>query len=503
MPSETQETNPLQPQPAPANAAPASGNTAIATTATTTNETDTSQVEPPSVNAAAGQQAIGSPLQKQHRDSRGSNPDHFPLQVVFLDGSLKGLALDLGLATNELSMSQAANWGEGEEEGLRQSLNYRQVSSRDISIKLEYYDINASILHLTENVHHLQEVDPTLGRPPFVMLIIGQNAIEPWVCTNLRTQLLDPQAKRRGYHHGTVDVEFKLVGGRDSEHALSKPLVATPLGDIRAAQTELERQRQGEQQVARLLLAECLGEEGSDAIVDLMEADKLNDPAAIAQLSPQAFTQAAIAGFFTQETLQNQAVLDKLVGDLAVSIAQSENGISGQPAVVQQAFANAILTGDIGGLESSLAQQAIVTQADYQGILEAVATQDYSKILDTPTTAGNKLRQFGACGLSMRQVAQSTQAGQGGEAQGLQTINSFLATPDLTDQQITERFGDLSKEQIAALRNGAPYQSKAEFLTHMSQNARGIDGYALWSKGSAQPEPPPSEEEGDDGENQT
>lgn len=500
MPDETQETNPLQPLGGTATVPSPTASPAPATPETA-NEVDTSQVEPPSVNAAAGQQAIGSPLAKQHRDLRGNNPDHFPLQVVFLDGTLKGLALDLGLATNELSMNQAANWGEGEEEGLRQSLNYRQASSRDVSFKLEYYDINASILHLTENVHHLQEVDPTLGRPPFLMLIMGQNATEPWVCTNLRTQLLDPQAKRRGYHHGTVDVEFKLVGGRDSEHALSKPLVATPLGDIRAAQTELERQRQGEQQVARLLLAECLGEEGSDAIVDLMEEEKLNDPAAIAQLSPQAFTQAAIAGFFTKETLQNQAVLDKLVRDLATSMAQSENGVAGQPIGVQQAFANAILTGDTSGLQPSLGQQAIITQADYQGILEAIATQDYSKILDTPTTAGNKLRQFGACGLSMRQVAQATQAGQGGEAQGLQTINSFLVTPDLTDQQIIEKFGDLSKEQLGALRNGAPYQSKAEFLTHMSQNARGIDGYALWSAGAAQPEPP--KEEGEDSEDQT
>lgn len=230
-----------------------------------------------------------------------------------------------------------------------------------------------------------------------------------------------------------------------------------------------------------MLLAECLGQEGSNQLTDLIENKRLNDPAAIANLSPQAFTQAAIAGFFIQETLQNEAVLDKLVGDLAVSVAQSENGIAGQPLQVQQAFANAILTGDTSGLEPSLAEQAIVTQADYQGILEAIATQDYSRILDRPTTAGNKLRQFGACGLSMKQVDLTGIGEKNSEAETLRAVNAFLQ--GASDAQIQAKFG-VPAGAVGTIRNGHPFQSKAEFIavfSRVSGDNRAITGYGAWT----------------------
>lgn len=487
-------TDPLQPQteqPADQDAIAQTAQTTQPETAQTEQpETDTTKVDPPSVNPAAGQQKTGSPLKKQHRDPRGSYPDHFPLQLVFLDGTLKGLALDLGVATNELNMNQGANWLEGQEEGLRNSLNYRQVSPRDFSFQLEYYDINSSVIHLTENVHHLQEIDPTLGRPPMVMLIVGANAIEPLVCTNLRTQLLNPQAKRRGYHKGVVDVELKLMGGRDSEHALTKPLVATPLGDIRASQTELERQKQGTQQVASLLLAECLSQSDSDQLTQLIENEQLTDIQAIANLSPQAFVQAAIAGFFSPEILSNEVVLQKLVGSLAVSMAQSENGVSGQPAATQQAFVNALLTGDTSGLTDSLAAQALVTQADYQAILEAIATGNYSAILDQPTTAGNKLRNFGSCGLSMKAVDLAGVQQQGLEAATLQNINSFLQGAD--DSAIAEKFG-VSPESVAVIKNAQPYQTKSDFINTFARisDSRAVTGFAAWGLFAPAPDPSP------------
>ena len=84
------------------------------------------------------------------------------------------------------------------------------------------------------------------------MLAQGSAQIAPIVCTSFNTTLAEPHPEDKGYRHAKIDLRLKLVGGKDSEHALGKPLTATPLVDELAEQTAIERQQEGIQQVTEL-----------------------------------------------------------------------------------------------------------------------------------------------------------------------------------------------------------------------------------------------------------
>lgn len=437
-----------------------------------------------------------SPLQKQHRDVR-SQPDYEPVQIIFLAGKHKGQTLDLGIAVEGILHSQSAEWETQEADGIRVGINFKRLSSREISLSLTFADLHEDISHLVENVATLHEIGDGEKQPPFVMLVQGSMRIAPCVCTTFNPQYDNPHSGRKGFRLvKSLELKFLLAGGKGSEHALGKPLTSTPLGDAAAQQTQLERQREGQREVTRLLLADCLGEEGSDRLTELIDQGKLNDPGAIASLPPAAFVQGAIAGLFSTETLSDKSLQNKLRQDLSLVIAQNENGVGNQQA---QGFANAMLTGDVSQLPNFLQEQAIATQADFEQILESVLAQDLgdeSEVFVSGSTAGERLRSgFGSCGLSLRQAGAGSIVSTD-DVEMLNKINSFLTDSNITDEQVLSRFQLANVSQVRLLRNGQPYQSKNEFIQHVSQGTNGQNGYVLWSRFAvlATPEEPPSDE---------
>jgi hypothetical protein len=437
-----------------------------------------------------------SPLQKQHRDVR-SQPDYEPVQIIFLGGKHKGQMLDLGVSVEGILHSQSAEWETQEADGIRVGINFKRLSSREISLSLTFADLHEDISHLVENVALLHEIGDGEKQPPFVMLVQGSMRIAPCVCTTFNPQYDNPHPGRKGFRLvKSLELKFLLAGGKGSEHALGKPLTSTPLGDAAARQTQLERQRQGQQQVTRLLLADCLGEEGSDRLTELIDQGQLDNPRAIASLPPAAFVQGTIAGLFSAETLLDENLQNKLKQDLALVIAQNENGVGSQQA---QGFANAMLTGNVSQLPNFLQEQASATQADFEQLLTSILAQDLgdeSEVFAPGSTAGERLRSgFGSCGLSLRQSGAGSITSSD-DVEMLNSINEFLSDATVTDEQVQARFELVNSSQVRLLRNGTPYQSKREFIQHVSQGTNGMNGYILWSRFSvlATPEEPPSDE---------
>lgn len=482
-------TNPILPSRSPARLP--TPQAAIATTPTTPAAPTAA---PTSTAAATDLAGRRSPIQKQHRDQRGQ-PDYTPVKLVFLNGPYQGKALDLGLAINEVIHSQSAEWGEPDSKGIRVGVNFTKLSSREISLNLEFADLGNDILHLVEGISHVQEIGDGEKQPPYLLLTQGSATIAPLVCESFQSTLDEPHPGDKGFRHATVQLRLKLAGGKGGEHALGKPLTSTPLGDERAQQTRLERQRQGQQAVAKFLLAPCLGESGSDRLISLIEQGQLGNVDAIAKLDDATFVQAAIGGLFSAEILSQLA--PKLRADLAQVMAVNEAGVGTTPLVRQ--FAQALLTGDPANLPAELAAEAIATKADFEAILEAVRSQNLgeaSPIYSPGSLAGERLRSgFGACGISLRQSgALAVRNPNESEAEALAKINQILASA--TNEELKEQFGIENQNQLRLLRNGVPYQSKLEFLRHTSQGSAGINGYALWSsfEGGADPDPDPLEE---------
>jgi hypothetical protein len=282
-----QPTQPQATPPATTAATPATNQATVQATNQTPAKATTG-VKPPKV------QSKPSPLKEQARDLRGQ-PDYNPVQIIILNGAYKGKTLDLGLAVNEIMHSETADWEAQDGDGIRVGINFKRLSPRDISLTLTYYSAIEDVSHLVENAKHLKEITDGESRPPLLLFIQGALQATECVCTSVQDKYSEPHPGRKGLRRADVDIKLLMGGGKNSNYALGAPLTSTPLGDQRAKQTEAERQKQGQQEVAKLLLAPCLGEKGSADLGRLIEQSKLNDPAAIAQLDAATFTQAAIA----------------------------------------------------------------------------------------------------------------------------------------------------------------------------------------------------------------
>lgn len=418
-----------------------------------------------------------SPIKGQRRDPRGTQPDYDPIQIIFLTGVYRGKSIDLGVGINQISNNQSVAWEARDADGVRVGANFKNISAREFSLSLEYFDLGHDIIHLTENLSHLQEITGDEKTPPMLMLIHGGKNIGPVVCSSLSTQLSEPHSERRGFHYAKVDLSLALYGGKESEHALGKPLTPTPLGDDRATQTDMERQRQGQTEVVELLLANCLGSDGSAEVSTLLESGVT--PEGVVELSPNALVQSAIAGIIPPEVLADPLVFTKLAGDLAAVMALNENGVG--ISINAQAFAEAILTGDTSTLPPDLADQAIATGEDYRAALDAIAAGDLTPLLEPGQRAGEKLRNFGSCGLTLKTTGITATATGGTEATTLTWLNDWAATA--SDEEITTTLGDIDPERV---RNGIPYQSQGEFISFHSDPADGAAaGVAAWQRAAA------------------
>lgn len=172
---------------------------------------------PPTVDVAAVEvRQQPSPIKAQRRDSRGTQPDYDPLQIIFLTGAYKGKDIDLGVGINQISNNQSAAWEARDADGVRVGANFKNISAREFALSLAYFDLGHDIIHLTENLSHLQEITGDDKTPPLLMLIHGGKTIGPVVCSSLSTQLSEPHSERRGFHYAKVDLSLALYGGKES-----------------------------------------------------------------------------------------------------------------------------------------------------------------------------------------------------------------------------------------------------------------------------------------------
>lgn len=476
--SPIQPTTPPTQSAAPASSAPQSAAASAPQPTSTT---------PRASNVTVQRQA--SPLKRQERDPRGT-PDRDPCSLTFLNGPYEGQTLDLGLAVNTVSQNQSANWQDQSAKGIRAGVNFDGLSPREFRLELEFWALSEDVFHLLENLATAQEIGNGDRQPPFLLFQQGSATIAPVVCTSISHTLSEPHTGRKGYRYGKSELQFKIVGGRDSEHALGKPLTATPLGDVRATQTRLEQQRQARRQTTQTLLAPCIGQQGSEALTTLIDQGNLADPGSIAALPPETLAQAAIAGLFPAETLGNEAVAGRVRAAIASEMAAREPGFRTNARLVAQGWLNG---GNFSGItDPPVLEQAQALQSEFEAIANAVIKQSFSNVLEPGNTAGERLRQFGACGLRLRNSGAVDVRSPQDEAGTLARLNEFVSqTQD--DEAIKQRFGITTDAEVKALRNGNPYQSRQQFIEHMSQGAA-VNGIALWSRfESSAPEEPPSE----------
>lgn len=186
--------------------------------------------------AATGKPAIPapahgvSPIQRQHKDDRGQ-PDYKPIRIIILNGDFKNRELDLGLNVSEVSHSEDRSWESQESDRVRPGLNFKNISPREISFDVTFFDLNHDISHLVENLKHCAQITANEAAPPRLLFVQGDLRAVECVCTSFNDKYSDPLPGRKGYRKGVVSIELRLIGGRDNPNALGAPLTATPLQD--------------------------------------------------------------------------------------------------------------------------------------------------------------------------------------------------------------------------------------------------------------------------------
>lgn len=437
-----------------------------------------------------------SPLQKQARDSR-FQPDYTPCQIVFLTGAYKGMSLDLGLAVNETSHSETADWQPFGGDFLRAGVNFKQLTPREISLTVTFFSIDQDVSHLVENCKHLKELTDGETAPPRLLFIQGDLRGVECVCTKLSDRYSEPHPNNKGFRKAEVEIGLMLGGGRDSVNAFGGPLTSTPLQDARAKQTDADRKKQGTQQVAQLLLLPCLGAEGNAALQFLIDQNRLNNPAEVAKLDASTLVQASVGGLIPATTLKDEALQAKLRESLALTMAANRDGFG--KTLRARAYTNGLLSGDFSALRPSpeVLNQLYQDKKDFDLIYQEIMKQNLnqgSPVFDRlkNPTAAERLIDAASCGLQLRKVGTSAIANKPSteDAQVLKGINEFLNTKP-TDEAIKQKFGLTTETQVRALKNGYPYQDKAGFVSQVSQGGAAITGESTWSSFAATISQPP------------
>ena len=391
--------------------------------------------------------------------------------------------MDLGLQPNEVGHDEAYNWNPQDSDGIRPGLNFKNIGNREISLGVTYFDLNHDIAHLVENLKHISEITDGEKTPPRLLYLQGDLRGVECVCTRFSDKYSDPLPGSKGYRKCDVSITLLLNGGLNNANSLGSPLTSTPLNDRAAKQTEQDRQKQGVLSRVELLLASCLGADGSTQLQNLIEKNQQNDVQAIAKLDPNVFVQSAIAGIFPPELLQSERLKSKLNQDLALVLAQKTDGIADTPDV--RAFATALASGDSGSLRSRVADQVRATLPDFVLIKDAIEKQtlDESASLfdrNQNATAAGRMFALGGCGLDLRRNgASALSQTQQDDAKKLKQINQFFSSKP-SDDAIKTRFGLEKKSQIDAIKNGQPFQSKDQFVARLS-SGDAVSGYAAWA----------------------
>lgn len=429
--------------------------------------------------------------QKADRDSL------MPCSIVFLSGRYKGKALNLGVAIAESSHSQSSTWEAQDGRSVRIGSTFKNVDGRKFQISLQFYSIDKDISEQVENVYTLQEIDEQTGLGPTLLYQEGDIKVAPVVVNgSISVKKQHPFPGSKGFHYAEMQIPLELLGGKASEHRFAKPLVETELTRAAAKETQAEREKQGTIAVIDQFLATCLSAQDNQELKNLLQGDKLTQPAAVAGLSSSAFIQAAVAGLIPKSVLSDPSIRAKLQRDLAAEMAAKTDGASSYTG----ALANAI-RGQTAVLPADLQAAVPNLQENYLLLQEAIVGQelsDRSFIFNNPSTA-NQLISIAGCGVTMRgSGATSVQTQVSPESQRyfdsklgalagdssaqarliLDEINKMLADKSVTDADVRSRFGLSSDEQVRSLRNAVPFLSKDQFVQRFRT---GVEGLASWA----------------------
>lgn len=439
------------------------------------------------------------------------------VKITFLTGIYAGKSLHLGSNVYELNLSQSTSWQRNEEQGIRTGINFKNVSPRQISFTVDFYSFTEDISQLSENIAHLQELNPLRadsttsedgndtteenaavqeGRtPPFVQIKAGKSIYNKVVCTNFNIREKVPHTQNQGFKYATVDLSFEVPGGKDSEYQNAIPFAPTPLGEEVRKQNLVERQEEAAVEVAEVLLDDCLGEEGSRQATDLIEAGGLGDIPSLLQLNDKLLVQLAIAGL-PAPVYEDEVFKARLKEAIALELIRNESGFQNPSEYNHRGIAQGIINGNLSNIPPELLTplangetlfQSLVV--DYNKILLAVQDQklgsddDIFNREENPTAA-DRLLIIGGCGLTLRQtnVLPNIDSSEL-EATILSNINSFLES-DVSNEEIRRYFNlpDNTPETVLRkIRNSRPYSSQKEFLDNATYNQQGITGYGAWA----------------------
>lgn len=416
-----------------------------------------------------------------------------PVTIMFLTGPFKGQMLDMGAGVSDYSESRSSNWEQlGESAGVMNGMNFTTVNPHEFSLSLDYYDTTHDVMQLVRCNEHLQSlVDSELSSPPRLQLTVGKSSIKNVVCVS-SSITADPESALpagEGFRHATVQLQFKLLAGKNTVYELAPALGPNPLDDYRNSKTQEELQREGYAKVAEELLSDCLDADGSAQVADLIRERNLNEPDKLKRLSPRAYVNLVASGAVNIQG--NEQLEQKLKNDLALVMAESEQGVT---AVNARRLSESIRTGSPDSLEpddpmlritdgQSLSQYETL-QSDYNTSYDLLRNGEVGTIdgVENPTLRNRANSAYG-CGLFLRESGFSAIAAQGeGEKETLDAINDMIAA-NLSDEQLKEALNlptNTPESVIRNIRNAHPYTTKAQFVNDLSGNRQQFTGHSLW-----------------------
>ena len=428
-----------------------------------------------------------SPINAQRKDKRFQK-DFSPVTITFLDGDYAGMDIDLGLAVEEISQEQTAEWSNNAGKGIRAGANFNGISTRTFSVKLTFHDREHDISHLVENLAHLHEIGTGATTPPTLIWKQGNLRATRVICTSFSPHYQYPMSGKRGFRYCEVELKFQLLGGKASSDALAPPLTSTPLQLVKRTTTVAEREQKAAVTQIEETLNPCITGQGSKQLVEIVKKNKQRDEGAILALPYNAFVQSAVGGLYSKSTLEIPAIAEKLKRDLALVLAENEGGVGIEAGKV----ANALISGNASGLSEKMRQIFDGLKEDYELILgniqkQEIGEQTQSGAFELPKNQ----RAFGrftnalSCGMNLRNKARKPNETvpdselSKDEKKAVDAINDFLKNKP-SDEEIKEAFGVKTHEEIKVIRNGHKYTDKENFVTNASRASVGMTGHNLW-----------------------
>lgn len=438
-------------------------------------------------------------LTGQHVDDKayqgqrwGENPPTPPLRTVeitFINGDLKETTLKigdyLGVGIEEVSHNSGASWSAAGEKGIRNNANFDKLSDRTFSLNLQFYDIREDISQLVENLEHLTRIPSGQKSPPLLIYKQGKLVLKPVVCTGLKSTYKNPRFGDKGFMFAEMSLDFMLVAGASSEHALGGPLAPNPLSNILSEESKAEREKRQGISGAQRLLYECLGANGNSQLEASLKDGRYKSVNGVLGMDSGLLVQLAIAGMIPQKVLDDESVKSKISREISSLLSRKEPGVGGNPKYEAQLSEYLRGKRSLDSLDSVLTAQtsngkslADEIKDDYAVITESILSQklaDDSPIFNRSTfpTAGERFQSFGSCGQLMRKsdAAKINPDDPVKDAQTLEKLRIFIDRVNKKDKTLKQSeqlkaFGlramDTSKlEQIISR---SPFKDKQDFI---------------------------------------